>query len=248
MTHVVVRSAIAPMQARPVAGSEQTTQTLAGHRLTVIEEQEPWLRVRSRDGYEGWVHRGYIEADGATKYARQRMSLECIVREPEGSRRLPLGALVPDDAELSSGETSDAGDLPQRFPRRADAIVRSAVQLYEGAPYQWGGITPWGADCSGFVQMIFGLHGVALPRDAWQQASAGALRDATLEALQAADLLFFSDRPDHRITHVAISLGSARIVHLALGRGGYRVEKLNDTADPYIKALRERYLFARRVL
>jgi gamma-D-glutamyl-L-lysine dipeptidyl-peptidase len=248
MTYVIVRSAIAPMQARPAASSEQTSQTLAGHRLTVIEEQEPWLRVRSRDGYDGWIHRGYIEADGATKYARQRTSLGCVVREANEVRRLPLGALVPDDAEVASGDAVDAEGLPHRFSRSAGAIVRSAVELYEGAPYQWGGITPWGADCSGFVQTIYGLHGVALPRDASQQATAGASLDSALDALQPADLLFFSDRPDHRITHVAISLGGARIVHLALGRGGYRVETMSDVEDPYVKALRERYLFARRVL
>ena len=248
MTDVIVRAAIAPMQARPAASSEQTSQTLAGHRLTIVEEQEPWLRVRSRDGYDGWIHRGYIEPDGATKYTRQRTSLGCVVRHANESRGLPLGALVADDAELASGDAVDAKDLPHRFPRSADAIVRSAVELYQGAPYQWGGITPWGADCSGFVQTIYGLHGVALLRDASQQATAGDSVDSPLDTLQPADLLFFSDRADHRITHVAISGGDGRVVHLALGRGGYRVEKLSDVTDPYIQALRARYLFARRVL
>src|SRR5918992_1322113 len=101
MTHIIVRAAIAPMQARPAASSEQTSQTLAGHRLTVIEEEEPWLHVRSRDGYDGWIHRGYTEADRTINYARQRTSLGCVVREASGSRRLPLGALVSDDAELA---------------------------------------------------------------------------------------------------------------------------------------------------
>ena len=40
------------------------------------------------------------------------------------------------------------------------------------------------------------------------------------------DLLFFSDRDDRRITHVGISLGDESMVHLALGRGGYAVERL----------------------
>src|ERR671938_541848 len=52
-----------------------------------------------------------------------------------------------------------------RFPRVREAIARSAAELFEGTPYQWGGITPWGAECSGLVQSTFGLHGVALPRD-----------------------------------------------------------------------------------
>jgi len=63
-----------------------------------------------------------------------------------------------------------------------------------------------------------------------------------------ADLLFFSDRPDGHITHVAIAAGDGRIVHLALGRGGYAVECLDDDRDEYVGKLRARFLFARRVV
>jgi cell wall-associated NlpC family hydrolase len=249
MTTVLISAAIAPLNGEPAAGSEQVSQCLAGHRLTVLEEREPWLRVRGRDDYEGWMHRGYVEADRPQVHRRQRTSLGCVVRDPRGwARPLPLGALLPDETRVESGETVDAAELARRFPRSGEAIARSAVSLFAGTPYQWGGITPWGADCSGLVQTIFGLHGLALPRDASQQAGVGAAIEGAADALSAADLLFFSDRPDRRITHVAISLGGPRLVHLALGRGGYFVEDLTKVDEPYVKALLGRFLFARRVL
>lgn len=249
MKTVIVTAAVAPLQAQPSAGSEQVSQRLAGHRLTVLEEREPWMRVRGSDEYEGWMHRGYFGADSSARYDRQRTSLGCVIRDSRGwPCLLPLGAVLPDDARLESGEAVDAADLTQRFPRNADAIVRSAIRHFAGTPYQWGGISPWGADCSGLVQTIFGLHGLPLPRDSSQQAAVGSPVDLPPEALSAGDLLFFSDRPDRRITHVAISLGGPRLVHLALGRGGYRVEDLTDDGDPYVRALVGRYLFARRVV
>jgi cell wall-associated NlpC family hydrolase len=69
----------------------------------------------------------------------------------------------------------------------------------------------------------------------------------SIDDLRSADLLFFSDDPDGKITHVAISLGALRVVHLALGRGGYAVDDL-ESGDEYTDLLLKRYRFARRVL
>ena len=137
--------------------------------------------------------------------------------------------------------------MPAKFPRTALAITRTAREYFEGAPYLWGGITPWGADCSGFVQTVFGLHGVALPRDARLQAEAGD-DPGPLTDLEPADLAFFSEGDAGVISHVAIALGGDRIAHMSLGRAGYAVENLGDRKDAYVKVLNERFVRARRVL
>jgi cell wall-associated NlpC family hydrolase len=149
---------------------------------------------------------------------------------------------------VESGNAIATRELSVCYPKDAAAICRSAVDLFVGTSYQWGGVTPWGADCSGLVQSVFALHGVRLPRDAWQQARVGRDAGRDLGVMRAGDLLFFSDRPDAHITHVAIAIGDGRVVHLALGRGGYALERLENDCDDYVRKLKSRFLFARAVL
>jgi gamma-D-glutamyl-L-lysine dipeptidyl-peptidase len=246
----LVHAPIAPMYAEPDVASAQLSQRLAGHEIDLLERREDWFLARGTDRYEGWMHRGFLLPLHApsTNGRIDRVSLGCMARDAHGHRRaLPLGARLSADDIVERGDVIDIGSLQARFPSAAGAITKSALELFEGAPYLWGGITPWGADCSGFVQTIYGLHGVGLPRDAWQQSDEGA-EAGTLDSLAPADLAFFSDRPDHKVTHVAISLGEQRLVHLALGRGGFAVERLDDGSDPYVAKLKERFLRARTVL
>ncbi len=161
---------------------------------------------------------------------------------------MPLGAMLAHDERVKSGEVIDAAERPVRFPTDARAIVRSAQTYFEGTSYLWGGVTPWGADCSGIVQAIFSLHGIQLMRDAWQQARQGTRGETDILHSRTGDLLFFSDRVDGHVTHVAIALGERQLVHLALGRGGYAIERLDDSADRYVAKLLERFVCARRVL
>lgn len=245
----VVTAAVAPMLFEPHVASGQVSQQLAGHLVSIVEDQGDWLLARGGDDYEGWMHRGYLARGAlASDDPARRVSLGCVVTTDAGQlRALPLRAMLAPGDRLESGEAIRADELRDRFPTAADAIGRTAVERFVGTSYQWGGVTPWGADCSGLVQSVFALHGVSIPRDAWQQARAG--RDAGRDILAAkpADLLFFSDRADAHVTHVAIALGARRVVHLALGRGGYAVERLED-ADSYVAKLRTRFLFARSVL
>ena len=244
---MIVRASIAPMHAEARISSPQISQRLAGHIVAVVSTEGDWHRVRGEDGYEGWMHRGYLGTDVSETTSRL-LSLGCVVRTPSHTFALPLGAWVPDDGIVLSGEAVDAETRALAFPRTASAIAASAVERWDGTSYQWGGVSPWGADCSGIVQTTFWLHGVALPRDAWQQAELGSDAGGDVAAWRAGDLLFFSDRADQRVTHVGISLGDRRMVHLALGRGGYAVEQLDDKSDDYVSSLLSRFVVARNVI
>jgi hypothetical protein len=243
----LVRAPIAPMYADPYVASIQISQRLHGHEIELIDEQDDWFCARGIDGYAGWIHRGFLGPAAHTDGLR-RVSLGCVASNGiEARRALPFGARLTEAEKIESGDTVPIGELSKRFPRETSAICRSAEKFFQGASYMWGGITPWGADCSGFVQSIYALHGVQLPRDAWQQSETGQ-QVGPLLSLEPADLAFFSDREDKRVTHVAIALGDRRLVHLALGRGGFAIESLEDGQDAYVAKLKERFLRGRRVL
>jgi cell wall-associated NlpC family hydrolase len=193
-----------------------------------------------------------------------RTSLGCTVRAGARTLALPVGAVVHPAQAIVAGDAVALDAQPARFPWDGEAIVATARALFEGTSYQWGGVTPWGADCSGLVQAVFQLHGADLPRDAWQQARLGAAVaasmpadaddarpvvdvDVLLAAVRPADLLFFSDRADARPTHVGLAVGGGRMAHLALGRGGWAVDDLADVGDPYVARLRRDCLGARRL-
>jgi hypothetical protein len=252
---VTAIAAIAPMLCEPDVRTTQVSQLLHGHIAQVVERQGLWLHVKGADEYTGWIHQGYVVtmpepvpplSESGWNDPRP-LSLNCTVRDEHGAtRKLPLGALITEGQERFGGLAMTLAERRSAFPPAADSITASAMTFFEGTSYEWGGLTPWGCDCSGLVSSSFHLHGVEVPRDAWMQANTGKAVES-MDDLRPADLLFFSDDPEGKITHVAISLGGTRVVHLALGRGGYAVDDLSN-GDAYTDLLVQRFRFARRIL
>lgn len=96
-----------------------------------------------------------------------------------------------------------------------DAILRTAQQFL-GVPYVWGGSSPAGFDCSGFVQYVFAHHGITLPRTADVQATVGI--PVSKSELLPGDLVFFAG--DYvNISHVGIYTGNGQMIHASTTYG-----------------------------
>ncbi len=258
MSFVIARSAIAPVFAQPSLRAEQVSQLVLGETGRVEESSGEWRLIRGDfDGYPGWVHAGYlVETDGvaADRWRRDAggWSLGATLGVAGQHLRLPLRARAALDGgkvRLPDGRRAELveGDVPlvadATAAARAKAPERWALEHFEGAPYQWGGVTPWGVDCSGLVQTTFAARGLALPRDAALQVDAGAV--VQLDAQRPGDLLFFRGENGDRVTHVAFAAEAGTLIHSTVSCGGVLVEPwLPGTRAG---ALREKLVAVRRV-
>ncbi len=123
-----------------------------------------------------------------------------------------------------------------------DERLLSALGVFLNAPYELGGVTPEGVDCSGLVQSVFAAAcGLELPHNAASQSRLGV---TIAEAdLRLGDLLFFETSNGRRrfISHVGIYLTKRRFAH-ASTKAGVIVSSLDEAY------WRRRYAGARRLL
>lgn len=104
---------------------------------------------------------------------------------------------------------------------KVEAII-SYAKTFMGTPYQWGGTTPSGFDCSGFINYIFGNFGFQLTRTSYNLAELG--ETIKLNDLQPGDLMFFRGSANGGgVAHVAmvieVSPDAIRFIHSSTSRG-----------------------------
>ncbi|DAB41299.1 MAG TPA: hypothetical protein CFH81_03120 [Sulfurovum sp. UBA12169] len=116
------------------------------------------------------------------------------------------------------------------------------AKYYKGGRYIWGGTTPQGFDCSGYVQYLYKKHRIDLPRTAYAQSKKGQPID--INSLQKGDLLFFltDKKRGIPVTHVGIYIGEGKFIHAASKKDGIIVSPI--THGTY----REKFVEARRVV
>ncbi|MCH4013170.1 MAG: NlpC/P60 family protein [Solobacterium sp.] len=102
----------------------------------------------------------------------------------------------------------NAGTVDNNASAAVTTASRSALVAYAetfvGCPYVWGGTSPSGFDCSGFVQYVFAHFGISLPRTSYAQAGVGT--GVSLAAAQPGDIIIWDG-------HAGIYIGNNQVVN-----------------------------------
>ncbi len=146
------------------------------------------------------------------------------------ANNLSSDALQIGDRLIIPGSLSSSGPSPSRSylsnttpvtekqnnDSNENELVKTAAK-YLGTPYKYGGQSPGGFDCSGFVRYVFLQHDIELPRTAAGQASVGVHVDKS--DLLPGDLVFFTCY-SKSIDHSGIYVGGGRFIHSSSPRSG----------------------------
>jgi cell wall-associated NlpC family hydrolase len=237
---------VSDQDARIVAAVEEARKTLRKEERRLEEalaEQEQVVaeRAATRSSIEAQLAErealySSIEDQIQDLLAEQREREQQLAEE---ARRLAAAQEESQATEGSTG-TSSSGALPAPSsesiptppPGRYGGVVGIAMQ-YLGTPYVWGGASPAGFDCSGFIMYVFAQAGVSLPHNAAAQYGSGV--PVPRDQLQAGDLVFFNG-----LGHAGIYIGGGLFVHSPHTGDVVKVSSMSDSwyAATYVGARR----------
>lgn len=176
-------------------------------QLELAAEQQQIEKDKEQIEKDLAAAQGTLQAQLAQQEAEQRALLaqqaaEQAQQQPQQQSLVTATpTFTPAPAQAPSTPAANAASSAT-----ANAVIANAKQ-YLGVPYVWGGSTPSGFDCSGFVSYVYRSVGISLPRTSSAQQNVGT--SISLNQVQPGDLVF-KGRP---VYHVGIYIGGGQYIH-----------------------------------
>ena len=222
--------------------SEVVSQAVIGTTCTVTLNKKGWYNIQLPDTYLGWIPaeavRLYTKQDQSyASRGRVATTINLFANINEGPSVIsPLltTATIGVTLEVPDTVTQD-GWIHVRLPdgqigwvQQGDVIIDNAPHLFArgkgsdfvatakkllGLPYRWGGVSPFGIDCSGLAQFVYRLNGITILRDAGIQRGMKEFAPVPKAKMQPGDLIFFGNPATKNITHVGMYIGAGEFIH-----------------------------------
>ncbi len=138
--------------------------------------------------------------------ARIRAAEAAQQRQLAAAARSRLAGGVQISQPDAVGITASTPEGSTVAPPNVHGGVVGIAMRYLGVPYVWGGSTPRGFDCSGFVAYVFAQIGVSLPHSSYAMFGMGT--PVSISELQPGDLVFFTGA-----SHMGIYIGGGQFIH-----------------------------------
>jgi cell wall-associated NlpC family hydrolase len=235
-----IAAAVADIRKAPSLDAGLDTQALFGDDVRVFEQAGGWAWIQAeRDGYVGYVAETMLGPQGISPTHLVAAPRSFLYPGPDlklpRSGELSMGSAVAVTgyaetrgtryALLSSGDAMIAGHLRPAGDAAPDYVA--VAEAFLNTPYLWGGVSGFGIDCSGLVQLSMRMAGRAVLRDTDMQAESigePIHPGAGFSVLRRGDLVFWKG-------HVAIMTDADNMIHANGHTMLVSRERLSDAID-----------------
>lgn len=226
--------------ASPDEQSEPVNQLLYGETVERLETQNEWVKAKAtHDGYPGYIKASLLK-DHFEKTHKVSVPQTLLFEEPNfktpARHPLYLGCPLSGTQNTQNGfrQLHNKGWVFEEHTIGIKDTLKDWVNTAEQflhTPYQWGGRSAAGIDCSGLVQISLMMSGIPCPRDTGQQIQSLGQNLEFGDTIQFAslmrgDLIFFE-------RHVGIMLDQENILNASSRHMSTKIEKLDDLITAY---------------
>jgi hypothetical protein len=224
------------------------THVLHGERFVVHHIEGQWAYGQCEfDGCEGFIELSQFGPAVVSTHVVTSLLAPCVelptVYEPV-VRRLPMAAEVFVSDE--SGEFFRIGEqlwLYKEHVRPLGSVEPDHVATaarFMGTPFQWGGRSAFGFDCSGLIQLSLKRAGIVAPRSCREQGERLGSALAPGEELRRGDLFYFD-------THSGIVWDDEHVLHCGGGGRTVRIQRFDEVYDRMVNKRHHKFLCHRRI-
>ena len=201
-------------------------QAKRGEKVYIIGLNSGWYKVIYENSI-GYIRGDYVELTEAPYENKASSKSPKFFRGGKSTGVTPsAGAL---NGTSSSASSSSSSTSSSSGTASGNKIVAKAKQ-YLGVPYKWGGTTPSGFDCSGFVYYVLRSQGIEVSRTQTAMYAQGT--PVSKSNLQPGDVVFFQNTYKSGLSHVGIYVGGGQFIHAP--SSGKVVSYANLYTDYYI--------------